>query len=864
MEDAAHIEQLRRQVNELSSAQQKALELQRKTERQLVLLVEASRVLIASPDPHSAVRTVLELAARFITADAYAVWRRQDSDGTWARIASQGLSRNYERISHPHTVTGQVPEGPIAIDDLDSDSFVAARRELYRAEGLRSMLVIPLVIRGERTGTLVFYYRSPHHFSESEQTVAMALGNLGAATLSAAELYSQQISARALAEAAERRAEFLADAGALLSSSLDYEHALQCVADLAVPAFADWCCIDIRNETGEIERLALQHVDPARIQFALELAKTYPARADDTRSVALRTGKSLLFSDISESAIVAWAHDAEHARLIRNLGLKSYIIAPLVARGRILGAFTFITAESGRRYSEADLQLAQELARRAAVAIENARLHRDVRASEERLRLAMEAGKIGAWDWDIVRDHIEWSDRVYELHGVEPGSFGAKLEDFTRVIHPGDLERVTDEIRKAIYERRPYEVEFRVVHPNGDVHWLATSAQVIFGEQNQPVRMLGATMETTERRHAEEKLRASEGRLRRFMESDIIGIIVSTESGVITEANDRFLAMVGYSREELYSGQIRWTDMTPPEFLPLDHAAIAECHVRGACTPYEKEYIRKDGSRIPILMGYALLEGSSTDFICFVLDLTDRKRVEQAVVNQAQALARSNADLKQFAFAASHDLQEPLRMVNSYSRLLATRFKGKLDAQADEFLAFIDEGTRRMANLIHDLLSYSQVLHQEPERTQVDCNKVVADAVANCRAAIEEKGALVTCDPLPAVTGDEGQLLQVFQNLISNAIKYSKPEEPPRIHIDVADSNDQWVFSVRDNGIGIPEQFLEKVFVAFKRLHGRDRPGTGVGLAICERIIKRCGGRIWVESAVGAGSRFFFSIPKSD
>ena len=862
MEDAAQIEQLRQQISDLSTAQQDAQELQKKTERQLVMLAEASRVLLASPDPDSAIRTVLDLAARFITADAYAVWRRRTSDGLWVRAASQGLSRNYERVNQDQGIAGSLPDGPIAIDDLDTDRFTATRREIYRAEGLRSMLVIPLITRGDKTGTLVFYYRTPHRFSESEQTVAMALGNLAAATLSAAELYSQQISARALAEAAERRAEFLADAGALLSSSLDYEHALQCVADLAVPAFADWCFIDLRNSAGEVERIALQHVEPARIEFAQELARTYPPRAGDTLNVALTTGKSILFSEIPESLIVTWAHDPEHARLIRNLNLKSYIIAPLVVRGRVLGAFTFMTAESGRRYSDADMQLAQELARRAAAAVENARLHRDVQASEERLRLAIDAGKIGAWDWDIVNDHIEWSERVYLFHGVAPENFGGRLEDFTRLIHPDDLEQVSGEIRNAIQQRVPYEVEFRVIHPNGEVHWIATSARVIYDDQNQPVRMIGATTDTTEHRRAEQELRASESRLRRFMESDIIGIILSTESGIITEANDRFLATVGYTREELHSGQIRWMNMTPPELLSLDDAGIAECHARGACTPYEKEYIRKDGSRVPVLIGYALLEGSQSEFICFVLDITDRKRVEQAVVDQAQALARSNADLQQFAFAASHDLQEPLRMVKSYCRLLASRYKGKLDPDADEFLAFIDDGARRMAKLIHDLLSYSQILHHEPVRTQVNCNKVVTDAMANCRMAIVEKQASVTCDSLPLVTADEAQLLQVFQNLISNAVNYSKPNEPPCIHIEVADLQDQWVFSVRDNGIGIPEQFLDKVFIAFKRLHGRERPGTGVGLAICERIVKGYGGRIWAESAVGKGSRFFFSLPK--
>jgi len=244
-------------------------------------------------------------------------------------------------------------------------------------------------------------------------------------------------------------------------------------------------------------------------------------------------------------------------------------------------------------------------------------------------------------------------------------------------------------------------------------------------------------------------------------------------------------------------------------------------------------------------------------------DTTDRRRTEEAVIKQAEALARSNAELQQFAFAASHDLQEPLRMVRIYSQLLGRRYKGTLDPQADEFLKYIEGGTERMGSLIQDLLAYSQVLHGEPKLTLVDCNKVLEAVLQSCRAAIEESGTVVKAGALPTLPADELQLVQLFQNLVLNAIKYRKPNEAPHIRIAAGEMHDQWILSVSDNGIGIPREHWDKVFVVFARLGGNECAGTGLGLAICERIVKRRGGRIWVESETGVGSHFYVALPKT-
>ncbi len=237
------------------------------------------------------------------------------------------------------------------------------------------------------------------------------------------------------------------------------------------------------------------------------------------------------------------------------------------------------------------------------------------------------------------------------------------------------------------------------------------------------------------------------------------------------------------------------------------------------------------------------------------------EELERRVVERTEDLQRSNEELERFAYVASHDLQEPLRMVGSYMQLLERRYKDKLDEDANKFIGFAVDGAKRMQALIQDLLAFSRVGSKGKAFEPTDCAGVLEIVLSNLKVAIGERKAAVTCDTLPTVMADPGQIGQLFQNLISNGLKF-RGKEPPNIHISARLDGDLWVFSVRDNGIGIDPQFFERIFIIFQRLHARgDYPGTGIGLAVCKKIVERHGGRIWAESAPGAGTTFYFTLP---
>jgi len=686
---------------------------------------------------------------------------------------------------------------------------------------------------------------------------------------------------------------------------------------------------------------------------------------------------------------------------------------------------------------------------------------------------------------------------------------GEKLPDFWQ--NPDERREYLNELmtRGSI---RNYLINAKKM--SGEKIVVMANSHLVKDEKDRLVRIDGTFMDFTERKRAEEALRESESKFKRLYDSNIIGVIFWDTAGNIIQANGEFLRIVGYTEDDVLSGRVRWKDMTPPEYAYLDEKAIKEMTETGISAPFEKEYIRKDGSHVPIRLNAALLKGERDIGICFIQDITERKRAEEALkeserrfralfdntpdgivladpenrkftmgnetfyqmlgynsdeiqnlgvmdihpaeeVNHsadqfekllrkeiavaenipvkrkdgsiffadiraflvslagktyltgifrditerrlaedalkiskdrllfateganlgvwnwnivtgeliwsdkckalfgirpdetmsyqrfsdalhpddrertdkaaqdaldnhtdydidyrslwsdgsihwlaakgrgyydatgkavrlegvvldiaarkrdeealkqsAADLERSNKELEQFAYVASHDMQEPLRMVSSYTQLLAQRYENQLDDKAKKYIDYAVDGAVRMQRLINDLLTYSRVGTRGKPLEPTDSHSVLGEVLRNLQAAIDENRAIVTNDDLPIVRVDASQLTQVFQNLIANAIKF-RGESPPRIHASAQDRGREWVFSISDNGIGIDPQYKDRIFVIFQRLHTKQEyPGTGIGLALCKRVVERHGGKIWFESEPGKGSTFYFAIPK--
>ena len=357
------------------------------------------------------------------------------------------------------------------------------------------------------------------------------------------------------------------------------------------------------------------------------------------------------------------------------------------------------------------------------------KIEENLKESEERLRLAQNLGNVGIWDWNTITDELHFTPELEQLYGLVPGTIKT-YEDWRQLTHPDDIEKIETERDNKIAKNQPFDLEFRIFHNSGEIHWLSAKGGAIYNDEGDILRVLGINTDITER------------------------------------------------------------------------------------------------------------------------------------INHEIELERSNEELERFAYVSSHDLQEPLRMVTLYTQLLERRYKDNLDSDANDFIEYIVEGANRMRQLIDDLLEYSRVTNQAKEFEKVNLEKILDVVLHNFTMTIVDNNVLISHDPLPIVFADKNQMVQVFQNLISNAIKFHG-RNPPEINISVQKDKNEWIFVVSDNGIGIKPEHQIQIFEVFKRLHTREQhPGTGIGLSITQKIITHHGGRIWVESELGQGSTFYFTIPE--
>ncbi|MBI2380571.1 MAG: HAMP domain-containing protein [Gammaproteobacteria bacterium] len=409
---------------------------------------------------------------------------------------------------------------------------------------------------------------------------------------------------------------------------------------------------------------------------------------------------------------------------------------------------------------------------------------------------------------------------------------GDELGQLTRAFN---MMLTTIEERESALRQANLDLEARGLALQEELHERIAAQEA----QARVVAILEATSDIVAMADASERLvymnRAGRRRLGLALDADLSTVQLRDlyPDSEYTRIRSEFIAQA--ERQDLWQGEVMARTMEGEEF-PVSIVCIAH---------------RDETGQLRYMAGISR-------------DISEQRAAEQQLKNLAENLGRSNAELQQFAYVASHDLQEPLRAVAGCVRVLQQRYQGKLDASADELIQHAVDGSVRMQNLINDLLAYSRVDTRGKPFARVDMNQVLAGVLANLTMAIEESGAQVEAEPLPTVEADATQLMQLLQNLIGNAIKY-RGEHQPLIRVSVEEGPGEWQFCVRDNGIGIETQYFERIFLIFQRLHTRDEyPGTGVGLAICKKVVERHGGRIWLESQPGQGAAFFFSLPKRE
>lgn len=487
----------------------------------------------------------------------------------------------------------------------------------------------------------------------------------------------------------------------------------------------------------------------------------------------------------------------------------------------------------------------------------------NLRRNKLLLSQTQQMARVGGWEYDVEDGRIVWTDEVYRIYGVSPDEYDPNniAQDIAFYENRAAIENA---FRRAVEFGEPYDLELKFRNARGESLHVRTMgrAEVING---RVVRVSGTIMDISDRKQAEEELKFRNVILSTQQEASIEGILVVDESGRILSFNRRFCELWNISSEVLetksdeHALQAVLDNIIDPENFLQKVRYLYEHHQEIS----RDEISLRDGRTFDCYSAPMFgIDNRYYGRVWYFSDITERKRAEEDLKKAITDLERSNKELEQFAYVASHDLKQPVRTMASYAEFLALSYKGKLAGDADIVISSIVEGAKHMDMLIEDLLAYSRLSRPGKPVEEVNMGNVFEQVKRNLQKEIEGSGASASSGPLPVVMGDASQMVQLLQNLIANAIIFRRGDETPLIHVSAEVSGSEFVFAVQDNGIGIEAAFHERIFTIFQRLHTKEQyPGTGIGLAICKRIIEGHGGRFWVESEKGKGSTFYFTIP---
>lgn len=916
-------------------------------------------------------RLTVEEVAQIVTGEAHdalratasALYSISDEGGALEQIASRGHSAAFAPLGEadvlaPSSLLVAVQRGEPQWLEHAPETELGAN---LGPDRLEARAVVPLSVGMRCIGVLAFGFATPKSWDSGAREFIVTLGAQFGAALERARLLAKERLAYRELEKRNLAMRLMADVGTLLSSSLEYEPTLRRLTELVVPAIADWCTVDVLDAHGRVQRLSAFHSDPEKVALAHELERRYPADPEAPRGVpqVLRTGETEWMAEIPESLIASAARDPEHLATIQRLGLRSYVVVPLKARGRILGALSLIYAESGRTYGEADVRHIEELAARAALSVDNALLFKAQVDARERLerqsRQALLIGDVGAAltsnaDLEtalqrcteaIVRHLGAAFARIWTRSAREPVlELQASAGIYTHL--DGEHSRVPVgkyKIGRIAESGTPHLTNDVQNDPwVSDTEWARREGMVSFAGYPLIIdgKILGVMALFAREPLADDTLTAlssisdsiaigierARADLRAREERDTLEIVNEVGRAlaaeldreklvqavtdyatklagaafgaffynVVNEAQESYMlyAISGVPREEFSKFPMpRNTDVFAPTFAGQGTVRVDDIRKDpryGRSAPYHG----MPPGHLPVASYLAVPVVSRTGAVIGGLFFghptpgvfTERSQMLVAGVAAQAAIAMDNArlfreaqrlitqldktnkELDQFAYVASHDLKAPLRGIANLSQWLEEDLGEAVTAQAREQLNLLRSRVHRMEGLINGILDYSRAgrVRAKPEVVLVD--KLLAEVIELSAAP---SSAQIEIGPgLPELRTERVPLQQVFMNLVGNALKHAKRADA-QVRVAARDAGDFYEFQVSDNGPGIAPEFHERIWGVFQTLESRDTlESTGIGLSVVKKIVESKGGRAWVVSAVGAGATFYFTWPKQE
>ncbi len=496
---------------------------------------------------------------------------------------------------------------------------------------------------------------------------------------------------------------------------------------------------------------------------------------------------------------------------------------------------------------------------------------RELLAATERYEYATRATSDVIWDWDFITNQVIRSQSFEQHFGFNPEDQRKDPHFWENLIHPEDRPKIQKSLTETLESDSNYwKAEFRVKDKAGNYHYIVDSGYILRDEKGKAIRMIGAIQEITERKIAELALASEKERLRSVIEGTEAGTWEWNVQTGETIFNEEWARILGYKLHELEPISIKtWESLLHPEDLPVAQKDL-EDHFSGKASFYQTE-IRlrhKEGHWVWVLGRGRVMskadDGSPLWMFGTQIDISEKKAKEEALERLNKQLQSTNSELKAFASVASHDMREPLRMISSFLSLLQKKYAEKLDEKGNQYIDFAVGGAKRLSLLIEDLLEYSRIGFDSKNKESVDINKTIESIIDINKQSIEAKGAHIKAENLPIIQAIRVPIQQLFHNLITNSLKFAKENSTPIISIKCVELENFWQFIVEDNGIGIEEKEQDKIFEVMIRLHSKEKyEGSGMGLAICKKIVNQHGGEIWVESEIGVGTKFFFTIEKT-